>query len=150
MFVFSFLLALMLFSEMNSHLVTVAIPSTTVEDGAAEQEGLDSFLGDDDMTEHAMVPLMYKRSLTYDGTSKIIVIPAMNLEGQRIRGLNQHHPLVEERSLDRTPDEFTLKLNKREKDLDSKNLECLLHFFTIIKSLFSLISIFSSLQYYDV
>lgn len=74
----------------------------------------------------------------------------MNLEGQRIRGLNQRHPLVEERSLDRTPDEFTLKLNKREKDLDSKNLECLLHFFTIIKSLFSLISIFSSLQYYDV
>uniref|UniRef100_A0A096M3M8 Uncharacterized protein n=1 Tax=Poecilia formosa TaxID=48698 RepID=A0A096M3M8_POEFO len=107
---------------MNSNLVTVAIPSTTVEDGAAEQEGLDTFLSDDDVTEHAAVPLMYRRSLTNDGTSKIIVIPDMNLEGQRIRGLNRRYPLVAERSLDRTPDEFTLKINKREKDLDSKYL----------------------------
>ncbi|XP_043963786.1 pro-MCH isoform X1 [Gambusia affinis] len=124
MSIYSLLFALTLFSEMNSHLVTAAIPSTAVEDGAAEQEGLDSFLGDDDMTEHAAVPLMYRRSLTYDGTSKIIVIPDMTLEGQRIRGLNWRHPLVEERSLDRTPDEFTLKLNKREKDLDM--LRCMI------------------------
>ncbi|XP_007555385.1 pro-MCH isoform X2 [Poecilia latipinna] len=109
---------------MNSNLVTVAIPSTTVEDGAAEQEGLDTFLSDDDVTEHAAVPLMYRRSLTNDGTSKIIVIPDMNLEGQRIRGLNRRYPLVAERSLDRTPDEFTLKINKREKDLDM--LRCMI------------------------
>uniref|UniRef100_A0A3B3UY51 Pro-melanin concentrating hormone n=2 Tax=Poecilia TaxID=8080 RepID=A0A3B3UY51_9TELE len=119
MSVYSLLFALMLFSEMNSNLVTVAIPSTTVEDGAAEQEGLDTFLSDDDVTEHAAVPLMYRRSLTNDGTSKIIVIP-----GQRIRGLNRRYPLVAERSLDRTPDEFTLKINKREKDLDM--LRCMI------------------------
>ncbi|XP_007555384.1 pro-MCH isoform X1 [Poecilia latipinna] len=124
MSVYSLLFALMLFSEMNSNLVTVAIPSTTVEDGAAEQEGLDTFLSDDDVTEHAAVPLMYRRSLTNDGTSKIIVIPDMNLEGQRIRGLNRRYPLVAERSLDRTPDEFTLKINKREKDLDM--LRCMI------------------------
>uniref|UniRef100_A0A3P9NLF0 Pro-MCH 2-like n=1 Tax=Poecilia reticulata TaxID=8081 RepID=A0A3P9NLF0_POERE len=97
---YSLLFSLMLFSEMNSHLVTVAIPSTTVEDGAAEQEGLDTFLADDDVTEHAAVPLMYRRSLTNDATSKIIVISDMNLEGQRIRGLKRRHPLVAERSLD--------------------------------------------------
>ncbi|XP_054876326.1 pro-MCH [Poeciliopsis prolifica] len=117
----SLLFALMLFSEMNSHLVTVALPS---EDGAAEQEGLDSFLAEDDVTEHALVPLTYRRSLTDDGTSKIIVIPDVNLVEQRIRGLNRRHPLVAERSSDRTPDEFTLKINKREKDLDM--LRCMI------------------------
>ncbi|KAM4711841.1 pro-MCH [Anableps anableps] len=124
MFVYSLLFAIMVFSEMNSHLVTVGMPSATAEDGAAEQEGLDSLLTEDDMTEHAIVPLMYRRSLTNDGTSKVIIIPDMNLEGHSNRGLTRHYPLVTERSLDRTPDEFTLKINKRDKDLDM--LRCMI------------------------
>ncbi|MED6276112.1 hypothetical protein CHARACLAT_000066 [Characodon lateralis] len=128
MSVYSLLFAIMLFSEMNSLLVTVAMPSTMVEDVATEREDLGSILAEEDMTERAVVPVMYRRSLTNDERSKIIVIPDMNLKRHSIHGLNlaltRSYPLITERSPDNTPHEFTLKINKREKDLDM--LRCMI------------------------
>ncbi|KAM4523940.1 pro-MCH [Fundulus diaphanus] len=128
MSVYSLLFAVILFSEMNSHLGTVAMPSTIAEDGGTEQESLGSILTEEDMTEGAVVPLMYRRSLLNDGTSRVIVIPELKLKGHSIRGLNlalsQGYPLITERSLDHAPDEFSLKTNKREKDLDM--LRCMI------------------------
>ncbi|XP_038137199.1 pro-MCH [Cyprinodon tularosa] len=124
MSVYSLLFAIMLFSEMNSHFITVAMPAAAAE----EQEGLGSILAEEDMTERAAVPQTYRRSLPNDGTSRIIVIPDMKMKGHSIRGLNleltQSHPLITERSLDNALDEFTFKINKREKDLDM--LRCMI------------------------
>lgn len=45
-----------------------------------------------------------------------------HLEGRSIHGLKsaRSYPLITEQSWDSTPEEFTLKKNKRQKDLDSK------------------------------
>lgn len=61
---------LVLFSELSSHLVTVAMPPAKVED-----EGLGLILGD----EPAVVPPIYRRmdaqdSSPRDGRSKVIVV----------------------------------------------------------------------------
>uniref|UniRef100_A0A3Q2E8Y8 Pro-melanin concentrating hormone n=1 Tax=Cyprinodon variegatus TaxID=28743 RepID=A0A3Q2E8Y8_CYPVA len=126
MSVYSLLFAIMLFSEMSSHLITVAMPAAAAE----EQEGLGSILAEEDMTERAAVPQTYRRSLPNDGTSRIIGNPTsdMKMKGHSIRGLNleltQSHPLITERSLDNALDEFTFKINKREKDLDM--LRCMI------------------------
>lgn len=77
--VYSVLYTLVLFSELSSHLVTVAMPATKGEDGVTEQDGL--FLGDESMTEPAGVPLSYRRNLMLDtnamdedGSPKIIIV----------------------------------------------------------------------------
>lgn len=66
----SFLYTLVLFSELSSHSVTVAMPPATVED-----EGLGLTLG----VEPAVVPPVYRRmdapdSSQRDGRSKVIVV----------------------------------------------------------------------------
>lgn len=78
----SVLFTLVLFSELSSRSVAVAMPATKVDDGATEQEGLASILGDDlAMTEPAAGPVAYRRSIVLDsdprdedGSPKIIVI----------------------------------------------------------------------------
>lgn len=59
---YSFLYTLVLFSELSSHLVTVAMPTTKVDDGVTDQDGLGLILGDESMTEAAVVPPVYRRS----------------------------------------------------------------------------------------
>ncbi len=79
--VYSVLYTLVLFSELGSRLVTVAMPATKVEDGITEQDGLGLILGDEPMTEPAVVPPMYRRSRMLDnnvgdedGSPKIIIV----------------------------------------------------------------------------
>lgn len=74
----SFLYTLVLFSELSSHLVTVAMPATKVEDSATEQDGLGLILGDEPMTDR---PAVYRRSHVLDnsvtdedGRPKIIIV----------------------------------------------------------------------------
>lgn len=59
---YSFLYTLVLFSELSSHLVTVAMPATKVDDSVTDQDGLGLILGDESMTEAAVVPPVYRRS----------------------------------------------------------------------------------------
>lgn len=77
--VYSVLFTLMLFSELSSHLVTVAMPATKIEDSLTEQDALGSFLGDELMSEPVVVAPLHRQSLLLDnvgdedGNSKIIV-----------------------------------------------------------------------------
>lgn len=79
--IYSLLFVLVLFSELNSHSVTVAMPAAKAEDGVEEQEGLAAILGDESLTEPAVVPSIYRRNLVLDTNTraedrspKIIVI----------------------------------------------------------------------------
>lgn len=77
---YSALFTLLLFSELSSHLVTVAMPATKFEDGTTDQDGLGSFLGDESMTEHAAVSPESRRTFMLDdirdddGSPKVIIV----------------------------------------------------------------------------
>ncbi|XP_028255837.1 pro-MCH [Parambassis ranga] len=127
--IYSLLFALVLFSELNSHSATVAMPAAKAEDGVAEQEGLTSILGDESLTEPAVVPSVYRRNLVVDTNTrdedrspKIIVISDTRLKGHNGRGLNpaftRSLPLLLDRSLSFTPAEQSLKIDRRNTDLD--------------------------------
>ncbi|XP_029351550.1 pro-MCH [Echeneis naucrates] len=117
--VYSVLFTLVLFSELSSHVATA---------GAIERDGLGSLLGDQPMTEHATVPLTYRRRLVMndnrddDGNPKIIVGSDMRLKGRSLRGLNptfsQSLPPLTDQSLSYTPAEYSLKVDRRNTDLD--------------------------------
>ncbi|XP_070785349.1 pro-MCH [Enoplosus armatus] len=135
MSVYSVLYTLVLFSELSSHFVTTAMPATKVEDGLAEQEGLGLLLGDEPMTDPAVVPPAYRQSRVLDnivrdedGSPRIIIVSDMRLKGHSIRGLDQDFtrslPLLTERSLSHIPAERSLKMNRRNTDLDM--LRCMI------------------------
>ncbi|XP_038595065.1 pro-MCH [Micropterus salmoides] len=135
MSVCSVLYTLVLFSELSSHLVTVAMPATKVEDGITEQDGLGLFLGDEPMTEPAVVPPVYRRNRVLDnnvndedGSPKMIIVSDMRLKGHSIRGLDpaftRSLPLLTDRSLNRTPAEHSFKIARRNTDLDM--LRCMI------------------------
>ncbi|XP_008279101.1 pro-MCH [Stegastes partitus] len=116
--VHSVLFTLVLFSELSSNVVAVAMPA---EDGETEHEGLNSIFGDEPMVEPAAVPLVYRRNLVLDndvrdedGSPKVIVISDMRLKGHNVRGLNPAFT----RSLSHTPAEYSSKIDRRETDLD--------------------------------
>ncbi|XP_017267034.1 pro-MCH [Kryptolebias marmoratus] len=131
---FSVLFAIVLFSELNGHTVTVAVLSTNAEDVVTDQDGLDSVLGDETMAEPVLVPTMYRRSVTLDNnmkedrSPKVIIISDTRLRGHGVRGLNpafpRSYPLISERSLSHAPEEFTLNTEKKDKDLDM--LRCMI------------------------
>ncbi|XP_028426288.1 pro-MCH [Perca flavescens] len=131
--VYSVLYTLVLFSELSSHLVTVAMPATKGEDGVTEQDGL--FLGDESMTAPAGVPLSYRRNLMLDtnamdedGSPKIIIVSDMGLKGHSIRGLNpaftRSFPLLTDRSLSHTPAERSSTIGRR--NTDDGMLRCMI------------------------
>ncbi|XP_032361569.1 pro-MCH [Etheostoma spectabile] len=133
--VYSVLYTLVLFSELSSHLVTVAMPAAKGDEGATEQNGL--FLGDESMTELAGVPLSYRRNLLLDtnardedGSPKILIVSDMGLKGHGIRGLNPNpaftrsFPLLADRSLSYTPAEHSLTIGRR--NTDNGMLRCMI------------------------
>ncbi|XP_058481183.1 pro-MCH [Solea solea] len=130
---YSVLFALVLFSELSSHLVAEALPATKVED-AMEQESLTSLLGDEVLTEHAMVSPVYRQSFMMDnrdedGNPNVIVFSDMRQKGHRIRGrLNpsfaQSFPQLTDRKLSHNPPEYTLKMDRRDTDLNM--LRCMI------------------------
>ncbi|KAG7225580.1 hypothetical protein INR49_004986, partial [Caranx melampygus] len=133
--VYSVLFTLVLFSELSSHLVTAAIPANKLEDGVIEQDGLGSLLGNEPLTEHAMAPPVYRRRLVVDNDDrdedrnpKIIVLSDMRQKGHSLRGMNSAFsrslPLLTDRSLSHTPAEYSLKIDRRNTDLDM--LRCMI------------------------
>ncbi|CAG5927380.1 unnamed protein product [Menidia menidia] len=132
--VYSVVVTLVLFSELGSRLVTVAMPSTKADDGAAEQDSVDSILADVPVSELAAVPQVYRRTLALDtngrddGTPKIVVLLSdPRLKGQSVRGLSsalaRNHPLLTDRSLS-SPGVSSLKVDRRDTDLDM--LRCMI------------------------
>ncbi|XP_034433896.1 pro-MCH [Hippoglossus hippoglossus] len=131
----SVVFTLVLFSELNSPLVTVASPTTKVEDGVIEPDGLSSFLGDEPMIEQAMVPPVYRGSLMLDnsirdgeGNPKIFIISDMRQKGHGIRGLNsgltRSLPLLADHKLSHTPAGYSFKMDRR--DTDFNMLRCMI------------------------
>ncbi len=68
--VYSFLYTFVLVSTLSSHLVTVAMPATKIDDGVTEQDGIDLLAGDEPMSELAVVPSVYRRSLVLDNNMR--------------------------------------------------------------------------------
>ncbi|KAM9334668.1 pro-MCH [Symphorus nematophorus] len=134
--VYSVLYTLVLFNELSSHLVTVAMPAAKIEDGATEQDAMGLILGGEPMTEPAMVPSAYRRSPVLDdntrdedGNLKIIILSDPRLRGHGIRGLNQAFarrlPLLTDQSSSmNAPDAHSLKIDRRDTDLDM--LRCMI------------------------
>nr|XP_046235007.1 pro-MCH [Scatophagus argus] len=131
--VHSVLYTLVLFSELNSHLGTVAMPATKVEDVVTEQDGLGLILGDEPMTEPAVVPPVYRRSHLLDtnvrdedGSPKMVIVSDMRLKG--IRGLNpaftRRLSLLSDQSLSHIPTDHSLQIVRRNMDLDM--LRCMI------------------------
>uniref|UniRef100_A0A3Q0S6T3 Uncharacterized protein n=1 Tax=Amphilophus citrinellus TaxID=61819 RepID=A0A3Q0S6T3_AMPCI len=125
--VYSVLLTLLLFTELSSHSVTVAMPATKAEGGATEEEGLGLILGDESLSEPA--PPVFKRSLIRDenGNPRIVISEA-RLKGHSVRGLNpaftRSLPLLTDRSPSHTPAEYGVKIDRRDTDLDM--LRCMI------------------------
>nr|AHB33368.1 prepromelanin concentrating hormone 2 [Platichthys stellatus] len=131
----SVVFTLVLFSELNSPLVTVASPTTKGEDGVIEQDGLSSFLGDEPMMEQAMVPPVYRGSLMLDnsirdeeGNPKIFILSDMRQKGHGTRGLNsgltRSLPLLADHKMSRAPAEYSFKMDRR--DTDFNMLRCMI------------------------
>ncbi|XP_042366874.1 pro-MCH [Plectropomus leopardus] len=125
--VYSSLYSLLLFSQLSRLSVSVAMPSAKGEDGAMEQDGL--FLGAEPMAEPAVVSPVYRRSLVQetnemneDGSPKFFILSDMGLKEHGIRGLNpaftRSFPLLTDRSLSHTPAEHSLKIDRRNTDID--------------------------------
>lgn len=79
--VYSFLYTIVLFSELSSHLVIVAMPATKGEDVVTEQDGLGLLQGDESMTELAVVPPAFRRIPVLDnnvgdedGRPKVVIV----------------------------------------------------------------------------
>ncbi|XP_019132407.1 pro-MCH isoform X2 [Larimichthys crocea] len=121
MSIYSVLYTLVLFSELSSHLVTVAMPANKVGDGIIEQDGRGLLLEDEPMLEPVVVPPVYRRNFVLDNND-------MRLKGHSIRGLNpaftRSLPLLTDRSLSHVPAEQSLKIDRRNSDLDM--LRCMI------------------------
>ncbi|XP_030006065.1 pro-MCH isoform X2 [Sphaeramia orbicularis] len=128
--VYSVLFTLVLFSELNNHLVTVAMPANKIE--ATDQDGLDLSLSDEPMTERALGSP--RRSLILDnnirdeeGNPKVIFIADMRLKGHSARGLNpaftRSLSLLTDRNSGHDAD-YSLKIDRRDTDLDM--LRCMI------------------------
>ncbi|XP_030296400.1 pro-MCH [Sparus aurata] len=138
--VYTVLYALLLFSELSSHLVAVAMPAYKVEDGVNEQDGLGLMAGDEPMTEPVVVPAMvpppvYRRNHVLDnnvrdedGSPKIYILSDVRLKGHSSRGLNpafaRSIPVLTDRSLSDAPAENSLRIDRRNTDLDM--LRCMI------------------------
>ncbi|XP_061570269.1 pro-MCH [Cololabis saira] len=130
----SILVTIVLFSEMNRHLAVEALSSSKLEDGATEQEGLDSLLADELMADPTWVRPMERRYFALDDNvrddenPKFIVLSDTRLKGHRVRGLNpvftRGRPLLADQSSSRTPGDFSLKMDRRDTDLDM--LRCMI------------------------
>lgn len=59
----SVLITLVLSSVLSSHLVVVAMPETKGEDAMMEQGSLGSLLGEESLTDRAMLPSAYANGL---------------------------------------------------------------------------------------
>ncbi|XP_071384419.1 pro-MCH [Centroberyx affinis] len=131
--VYSVVFTLVLFSELSGH--SVAVPASKLEDGRTEQEGLGLFVADEAMTQPAAGPALYRRSLIVDnkvrdedGNPKIIILSDMGLKGHSVRGLNpvfsRGLPLLTDRNSGHAPAEYSLKIERRDSDLDM--LRCMI------------------------
>ncbi|XP_026182236.1 pro-MCH [Mastacembelus armatus] len=126
--VFSVLFTLILFSDMSSHFLTIAMPATKVDDGRTDQDSLGFLLGDEPMTEPVLVPRVYRQSLMLDNNVRDedkntrLIMPDMRLRGHSIRGMNPAFigklPLLTDQSLRHIPDEYSLKVDRRDTDID--------------------------------
>uniref|UniRef100_A0A3Q3BVG5 Pro-MCH 2-like n=1 Tax=Haplochromis burtoni TaxID=8153 RepID=A0A3Q3BVG5_HAPBU len=126
--VYSVFLTLLLFTELSSHSVTVAMPATNAEDGTTEEDSLGLILGDKSISEPAVIPPVFRqrRIRDEDGNPTIIISDA-RLKGHSVRGLNpaftRSLPLLADRSLSHTPAEYSVKIDRRDTDLDGKHME---------------------------
>ncbi|KAM8910348.1 pro-MCH [Spinachia spinachia] len=122
----SVLYTLALFSELSGHAVTVAMPAPEAagDGGVLERGGF--FLGDEPMTESALVPSGYRQNLAADaiareedGGPKIIFVSDMRLKGHRVpnSAFSRSPPPL----ADRSPG---LKIDRRNSDLDM--LRCMI------------------------
>ncbi|XP_029617238.1 pro-MCH 2 [Salmo trutta] len=130
---YSVIFTLVLSSEFNTRSVVLAVPTGKLEEGRTEQESLRSILGEDMMSDNALAAPRFRQDLILDnglgdGNTKIIILSDIGLKGHTRRGMNTAFsralPVLPDRGTDHSPAEYSLKVERREADLEM--LRCMI------------------------
>ncbi|XP_041749217.1 pro-MCH [Coregonus clupeaformis] len=133
---YSVVFTLVLFSEFSTRLAVLAVPTGKLEEGRTEQESLRSILGEDTMSDNALAAPRFRREpildnglgLDEEGNTKIFILSDIRLKGHTRRGMNTAFsralPVLPDRGRDHAPTENSLKVERREDDLDM--LRCMI------------------------
>ncbi|CAJ1054507.1 pro-MCH [Xyrichtys novacula] len=125
---YSVLYSLVLFSELSSISVSVAMPPAKAEDNVTEQDGLGLLLRDEPMAERSVLSTVYRRSVLdsnvrdEDGSPKIILVSDMRLKGNSLHGqssaFTRSLPQLTDQNWNQNLAEQGLKMDRRNNDLD--------------------------------
>ncbi|XP_038851279.1 pro-MCH [Salvelinus namaycush] len=135
---YSVIFTLVLFSEFNTRSVVLAVPTGKLDEGRTEQESLRSILGEDMMSDDALAAPRFRQDHILDngqddGNTKIIILSPsvpqdIGLKGHTRRGMNTAFsralPVLPDRGTDHSPAEYSLKVERREADLEM--LRCMI------------------------
>nr|XP_023831908.1 pro-MCH 1-like [Salvelinus alpinus] len=151
---YSVIFTLVLFSEFNTRSVVLAVPTGKLDEGRTEQESLLSILGEDTMSDNALAAPRFRREPVLDNglgdeedNTKIIILSVsiflhpcpssyqspsvpqdIGLKGHTRRGMNTAFsralPVLPDRGTDHSPAEYSLKVERREADLEM--LRCMI------------------------
>uniref|UniRef100_A0A4W5LZT6 Pro-melanin-concentrating hormone n=1 Tax=Hucho hucho TaxID=62062 RepID=A0A4W5LZT6_9TELE len=132
---YSVIFTLVLFSEFNTRSVVLAEPTGKLDEGRTEQESLRLILGEDTMSDNALAAPRFRRDPVLDnglglgeGNTKIIILSDIGLKGHTRRGMNTAFsrtlPVLSDRGTDHSPAEYSLKVERREADLEM--LRCMI------------------------
>uniref|UniRef100_A0A674CEN5 Pro-MCH 1-like n=1 Tax=Salmo trutta TaxID=8032 RepID=A0A674CEN5_SALTR len=120
-FLYSVIFTLVLLSEFDTRSVVLAVPTGKLDEGRTEQESLLSILGEDTMSDNAPAAPRFRReppSVPQD----------IGLKGHTRRGMNTAFsralPVLPDRGTDHSPAEYSLKVERREADLEM--LRCMI------------------------
>ncbi|KAL0962888.1 hypothetical protein UPYG_G00346770 [Umbra pygmaea] len=123
---------MVLFSELSTRSVILAVPTGMLDEDRTNPESLSSILGEDTMTNKALVALGTAEnglgSVGEEGNTKIFVLSDVGLKGHTRRGMNTAFfpslPAIAGPARDHAPAEYSLKVERRESDLDM--LRCMI------------------------
>ncbi|XP_020346565.1 pro-MCH isoform X1 [Oncorhynchus kisutch] len=130
-FLYSVIFTLMLFSEFNTGSVVFAVQTGKLDEGRTEQESLRSIQGEDTMSDNTLAAPRFRREPVLDNglgdeedNTKYLILSDIGLKGHTRRGMNTAFsralPVLPDRATDHSPAEYSLKVERREADLESK------------------------------
>ncbi|XP_055761586.1 pro-MCH isoform X2 [Salvelinus fontinalis] len=134
-FLYSVIFTLVLFSEFNTRSFVLAVPTGKLDEGRSEQESMLSILGEDTMSDNALDAPRFRREPVLDNglgdeedNTKIVILSDIGLKGHTRRGMNTAFsralPVLPDRGIDHSPAEYSLKVERREADLEM--LRCMI------------------------
>ncbi|XP_052348320.1 pro-MCH isoform X1 [Oncorhynchus keta] len=144
---YSVIFTLMLFSEFNTGSVIFAVQTGKLDEGRTEQESLRSILGEDTMSDNTLAaprfrqePVLDNRLGDEEDNTKYLILSDIGLKGHTRHGMNTAFsralPVLPDRATDHSPAEYSLKVERREADLESKYRPATSCYFSFLRSLY--------------